>query len=68
MTPNYPTKDFIVSLNYAWKYGICKPEDMPKARKEFGYWADCKLAELIDTNTEYGLVKDEKNIKSSTIK
>lgn len=37
------TRDFIISLNYAWKYGICKPEDMPKARKEFGQLADEKL-------------------------
>lgn len=34
------TKNFIISLNYAWKYGSCSPKDMPKAEKEFGEWAD----------------------------
>lgn len=62
-----PSRDFIIALNYAFKYGICKPEDMPKAEKEFGDYANKTLG-LIDTNTEYGIVKDEPINNLSTIK
>ena len=60
-------RDFIIALNYAYKYGSCSPEDMPKAEKEFGDFANRKLG-LISTDTEYGVVKDEPITHSSTIK
>lgn len=62
-----PSKNFIIALNYAYKYGSCSPKDMPKAEKEFGDLANRKLG-LIDTNTEYGVIKDEPITHSSTIK
>jgi hypothetical protein len=39
-------RNFIVSLNYAFKYGSCKYWQMTKARKEFGAIADQKIKSL----------------------
>lgn len=40
-------KDFIVAMNYAYKYGTYNPRtDKKKAYKEFGKIADKKLSQI----------------------
>jgi hypothetical protein len=48
-------REFLIAMNYAYKYGSFKADDLEEAEAEFGEAVNRKLG-LVDTDTEYGTI------------